>query len=104
MKLGVVMFAIAQNEDFSQYQKTQVDFVERFKNPLFVWLEFLYGLKNPQKLIFVLLSWVRTNSPPSARHRDDLKYIKIWVTLPRRLVFWMVLQVLTNDIRVMSRT
>jgi len=26
--------------------------------------------------------------PPSARHRDDLGYIKIWSTPSRRLVFW----------------
>jgi len=30
----------------------------------------------------------RTNNPTSARYRDGLGYIRIWVTLPRRLVFW----------------
>ena len=30
----------------------------------------------------------QTNSPTSARHGDDLGFIRIWVTLPRRLVFW----------------
>ena len=30
----------------------------------------------------------RTNSPTSARHGDDLEYIRIWKTLLRRLVFW----------------
>ena len=30
----------------------------------------------------------RTNSPTSVRHGDGLGYIRIWVTPPRRLVFW----------------
>ena len=29
----------------------------------------------------------RTNSPTSARREDGLEYIRIWATLPRRLVF-----------------
>ena len=35
-----------------------------------------------------LLEFVRTNSPTSARHEDDLEYIRIWATPARRLVFW----------------
>jgi len=30
----------------------------------------------------------QTNSPTLARHEDGLAYIRIWVTPPRRLVFW----------------
>jgi len=30
----------------------------------------------------------RINSPTSARYEDDLEYMRIWTTLPRRLVFW----------------
>ena len=36
----------------------------------------------------VLLRFVQTNSPTLARQGDDLGYITIWATLPRRLVFW----------------
>ena len=35
-----------------------------------------------------MLGFVRTNSPTSARYEDCLWYIRIWVTPPRRLVFW----------------
>jgi len=30
----------------------------------------------------------RTNSPTSAKHGDGLRYIRIWATQLRRLVFW----------------
>ena len=30
----------------------------------------------------------RTSSPKSARHADDLRFIRIWATPPNRLVFW----------------
>ena len=35
-----------------------------------------------------LLRFVQINSPTLARQRDGLGYIRIWVTPPRRLVFW----------------
>jgi len=35
-----------------------------------------------------LLRFVQTNSLTLARQGDDLRYIRIWVTPPRRLVFW----------------
>jgi len=31
---------------------------------------------------------VRTNSPTSVRLGDDLEYISVWVTPPKRLTFW----------------
>ena len=30
----------------------------------------------------------RTNSPTSARREDGLENIRIWVTPPKKLVFW----------------
>ena len=43
--------------------------------------------------------------PTSARHGDGFRYIRIQATLPRRLVFFvMVPQVLTNGIRAMPWT
>jgi len=29
-----------------------------------------------------------TNNLTLARYQDDLEYIKIWTTIPRRLIFW----------------
>jgi len=34
----------------------------------------------------------RINSATSTKHRDGLEVIRIWVTLLRKLVFWMVLE------------
>ena len=28
------------------------------------------------------------NNPTSTKHRNDLEYIRIWVTPHRRLIFW----------------
>ena len=30
----------------------------------------------------------RTNSPTSVKRGDGLRYIRIWATPPKRLVFW----------------
>ena len=35
-----------------------------------------------------MLRFVQTNSPTLARQGDGLRFIRIWVTPPRRLVFW----------------
>ena len=47
-----------------------------------------------------LLGFVRTNNPTSARHGDDLGYIR--ATPPRRLVFWDGAPSLYKCIRAMS--
>ena len=42
----------------------------------------------------------RTNSPTSARRDDGHRYIRIWATPPRRLVFWDGAPSSTSGIRV----
>ena len=54
-----------------------------------------FGLVSMRKLLrlkakcFTVSCWDlgRTNSPTSARHEDSFRYIRIWATPPRRLVF-----------------
>ena len=45
-----------------------------------------------------------TNNLTWAKRGDGLGYIKIWATIPRRLVFWDGVPSLSIGIRVMPRT
>ena len=40
------------------------------------------------KVVELAVRFGSINSPTSARHRDELEYVKIWATPLRRLVFW----------------
>ena len=46
----------------------------------------------------------RTNSLTSARRGDGLRYIRIWATPPKRLVFWDGAPNPSSGIRAMPRT
>ena len=50
-----------------------------------------------------IIGFVRTNSHTSARHGDGLGYIRIWATLPKRLVFWDGAPSISIGIRAMPR-
>jgi len=48
----------------------------------------------------------RTNNLTSARRGDGLRYIRIWATSPKRLVFWdgtQLLQVVSKSCPELSR-
>ena len=53
---------------------------------------------NGDETIHSKFCWIgcRTNSPTSARYRDDLGYIRICATPPTRLVFWGSAQIPYN--------
>ena len=43
-----------------------------------------------------LLNIVRTNIPTSVKLGDSLGYTRVWATLPNKLIFWMMSQVLST--------